>query len=323
MTEFISGFAEDLRGMITMQTALNYSENTYLDRAKNFDRNCAEHFPDTSVLTEAVVVSWVRPDAERTDGAFHRKIAFARAFGRYLKSVGKEAYIIPDSYACGRNIFVPYLLNNQEISALFREIDRMEFKRNPFRGVLLSTYFRLTYTCGLRPGEGRNLKKTDVDLNTGEVRINHTKWHKCRTVVMSEDMRSLMKKYAALRDLQFPDSEYFFPDTDGGPYTSVRIGKQFKRCFAASKPDTLPELLPSIRVYDLRHRFATAVLSRWLDEGTDLSSRLPYLQAYMGHKELESTLYYIHLLPENLVKAAGIDWEHMNSILPRAELWEK
>ena len=55
---------------------------------------------------------------------------------------------------------------------------------------------------------------------------------------------------------------------------------------------TYTDLLPSVRVYDLRHRFATAVLNRWLDEKKDLSSRLPYLQTYMGHKDLEATAYY-------------------------------
>lgn len=73
----------------------------------------------------------------------------------------------------------------------------------------------------------------------------------------------------------------------------------------------------------LRHRFATAVLNRWLDEKKELSSRLPYLQTYMGHKDWEATAYYIHLLPEKLVKSAGIDWEAMNRLIPRVELWEK
>ena len=43
----------------------------------------------------------------------------------------------------------------------------------------------------------------------------------------------------------------------------------------------------------------------------------------MGHKELEATAYYIHLLPENLSKSAGVDWERMGQIFPRTELWEE
>jgi integrase len=96
-----------------------------------------------------------------------------------------------------------------------------------------------------------------------------------------------------------------------------------RRAFAKSKPGIEKDLLPTIRVYDLRHRFATKVLHNWLDAGMDLNARLPYLQAYMGHKELNATAYYIHLLPENLVRSSGVDWENLNSILPEVELWEK
>ena len=181
----------------------------------------------------------------------------------------------------------------------------------------------MTYTCGLRPNEGRNLKRNEVDLNTGELRIIETKKHKSRNIVMSDEMNSLAKSYAAVRDAAFPESEFFFPSPSGGPYSAGWMQGKFKRFFALSKPDVPKDLLPSVRVYDLRHRFATAVLNWWLDEKKDLGSRLPYLQTYMGHKDLEATAYYIHLLPENLIKSAGIDWEGMNHLIPRVELWEK
>ena len=41
---------------------------------------------------------------------------------------------------------------------------------------------------------------------------------------------------------------------------------------------------------------------------------LPYLSAYMGHSELTSTLYYVHLLPDNLRRAAHIDWDYLSSV---------
>jgi hypothetical protein len=36
----------------------------------------------------------------------------------------------------------------------------------------------------------------------------------------------------------------------------------------------------------------------------------------MGHEDLGETAYYIHILPENLVKSAGVDWDSLNSLLP-------
>lgn len=84
-----------------------------------------------------------------------------------------------------------------------------------------------------------------------------------------------------------------------------------------------PQILVSVRIYDLRHRFASAALGRWLDNGESLFNRLPYLRAYMGHKELSATVYYIHLLPENLVKSAGIDWDSLRRMIPEVELWDE
>jgi integrase len=69
-------------------------------------------------------------------------------------------------------------------------------------------------------------------------------------------------------------------------------------------------------VYDLRHRFASACLNRWLDNGENLNNMLPYLRTYMGHERLSDTAYYIHILPENLVKTSAINWDVFNSMMP-------
>ena len=160
-------------------------------------------------------------------------------------------------------------------------------------------------------------------MQTGEIRILNTKWHKSRTVVMSNDMLALSKKYAAVRDAAYSHNDYFFPKQPDTPFSAASMQSKFRMFFALSQPDIPEDMLPAVRIYDLRHRFATTVLNKWLDEKRDLSSRLPYLQTYMGHKEVAATAYYIHLLPEQLVKNAGIDWDSMNAILPRCELWEK
>jgi hypothetical protein len=47
-----------------------------------------------------------------------------------------------------------------------------------------------------------------------------------------------------------------------------------------------------------RHHFAFATLNRWIEQEVDVNSKLPYLMRYMGHSSLESTFYYLHLVPE-------------------------
>lgn len=319
---FTSCFGIDLENMIQLKVALGGAESTYLSRAQSFDRFCINEYPNLDCLTEALALEWIK-DAGNAARTILSRISFERGFATYLHSVGKPAYIFPERFAAGRTIFIPYIFTDRELTALFREIDAYQYPREPLLPVLLSTYFRLTYTCGLRPNEGRNLKKQDVDLNTGEVRILNTKMQKSRIVVMSDDMLSMAKTYSTLLDIAYPGSPYFFPSSNGTPYTAAWMQTKFKSFFAKANPEIPKEFLPAVRVYDLRHRFATTVLNRWLDDKKNINSRLPYLRTYMGHKNIEATAYYIHLLPENLMKSAGIDWESMGQIFPRAELWEK
>ena len=319
---FRSRFSKELSDMIELKVSLGGAESTYLSRAENFDRFCADRHPDTNQLTESLVMEWIK-GAGNAASAIHNRVTFMRGFAVYLRAMEKPAYVLPDRFTTGRSIFVPYIFTDNELSALFREIDSYEYPKDPFLPILLSTYFRLTYTCGLRPGESRNLKRNDVDLDTGEIQIMNAKMKKSRLIIMSGDMLSLTRSYTIFRDSAYPDSEYLFPSPNGAPYSARWIQIKFRQFFARSNPGISEEFLPAVRVYDLRHRFATAVLNRWLDEKRDINSRLPYLRVYMGHKELEATAYYIHLLPENLSKSAGVDWERMGQIFPRAELWEK
>ena len=179
-----------------------------------------------------------------------------------MNSIGKDAYVLPELFAAGRSIFVPYIFMDEELSSLFQEIDLYRYPRDPFRPLLFSVYFRLTYTCGLRPNESRNLKRQDVYLDPGEIQILNTKKQKSRTVVMSDDMCSMMRTYITLRDTMRPDSEHLFPTPEGRTYTAAFLQKHFKRFFALANPHIPHEFLPPVRVYDLRHHFATAVLNR-------------------------------------------------------------
>ena len=323
MVEFYSNMGKDIREMIELKVATNFQKSTYVERSKSFDKFCSESFPNETVITETIALSWIKDALDNhTRNVAHSRIAYLRSLAQHQRAMGKDPYIPPNGMLNGRTLFIPYIFSDEELKDLFREIDT--YKRGTaFERMLFSTYFRLTYTCGLRPIEGRTLKRSDVDLNTGEIRIINSKWNRSRTIVMSDDMCDLARRFAKIRDLKYPESEYFFPTHDGGCYTATQVQSRFKKSYELSRPDIPSELLPAIRVYDLRHRFATAALTRWLDQKIDLNARLAYLQTYMGHKEIASTAYYIHLLPENLKNSAGIDWKNLNTIIPEVESWEE
>lgn len=74
------------------------------------------------------------------------------------------------------------------------------------------------------------------------------------------------------------------------------------------------------RPYDLRHAFASRSIIRWIDSGKNVMQLLPYLSAYMGHSKLTSTLYYVHLLLENLRRSKGIDWDFLSHVYRKGVL---
>ncbi len=108
---FVSRFGGDLTGMIELKVSLGGSENTYLSRAQNFDRFCAEEYPDAEELTADLAISWIKT-AECVASAVHSKIAFERGFATYLHSIGKSAHILPERFAGGKAIFVPYIFTD-------------------------------------------------------------------------------------------------------------------------------------------------------------------------------------------------------------------
>jgi hypothetical protein len=57
-------------------------------------------------------------------------------------------------------------------------------------------------------------------------------------------------------------------------------------------------------------------MMHWLSENKDISALSPYLSAFMGHTEFSATLYYVHLLPEHLLKSSGIDWARFSNVYP-------
>lgn len=317
MSKFTSCFADLMESFIAFKEAHGYLRRTYQGCLTDFDAFCAEKCIGEATLTKELVMAWAVKREDESTYTLCTRAGMIRQFGKYLASVGITAYITPDNFFGGRSSFMPYIFSDKELSSLFTAIDCVKPSRvNPFKPMIAAVLFRLIYTCGLRPNEGRELKRSSINMVTGEILITGTKEYKERIVVMSDDMLELCKRYDEKRKFFSNGSEYFFADGTGQAYLNTWVLKLFKSCWQRANPTFPKDELPNVRVYDLRHRFATATLHRWLDEGRDIYAMLPYLRTYMGHANFNETAYYIHLLPENLVKSAGIDWVHLSEIIP-------
>ena len=321
MKTFNSQFAIHMENMIEYRTALGYSDKTYRSRLLALDKFIDKKYPYISELSKSVIDDWLISLPNETVTSKKSRAGIVRIFAEYLNSAGEKAYILPRGYIKGRKSFNPYIFSDAELTDIFYQIDRIcNTKTDMLKRCTAAVLFRLIYTCGLRPGEGLRIKKRDVNLETGEILIEQGKNKKDRIVVMSDDMSRLMKKYSMYTAF-YERSQYelFFADQCGNPYTTLWLRTILNECFQKANPDIPKDRLPRIRTYDLRHRFASATLCRWLNEGENLFNMLPYLSQYMGHSSISQTAYYIHILPENLLKSRGIDWERLNDVIPEVE----
>lgn len=266
------------------------------------------------------ILPWCERHAAESASGLRRRMAAVREFTKYLYAMGLCDGILSLDEIPAFPRFVPYIFTDNELISLFNASSRKAVNpKDPFATEIISVVYQLIYFCGLRPNEGRELLRSDFNGEGPTLFIRHNKAGRERIIPIAQDMAEFLGEYLKKRDSAYPYSAYMFPAPDGKPHTAKWLGRHFASLWQIA----YPESPANVRVYDPRHRFATTVLTEWLDRGEDFFTALPYLSAYMGHNDFSSTAYYVHLLPERLLKSGAIDWDRFESLLPEVDGYEK
>jgi site-specific recombinase XerD len=138
---------------------------------------------------------------------------------------------------------------------------------------------------GLRVSELVNLKIQDVDFESREITVRQGKGRKDRVVPLVGQAIDALKAYLAVRE-QSPEYDNVFlarNNTSMDPRTvRYRIHKYYTEAGIKKKGS----------VHTLRHTFSTHQINNGLP--------LPQLKEILGHKKLETTYKYVHLVRTNL-----------------------
>ena len=312
MMKTISDYIED---MLLFKESIGYCRHSYKYDLARFCKFMEAKRLSVSELKEDVVLNWCsRWENESSTGA-RRRIQSVRELLKYLSAIGIDCYVIPSNFLPRSDIRTPYVFTDQEMLGIFYECDNLKPDRlSPHRHLILPVLLRLIFFCGLRPNEGRELQGCDIDFDKGIMLIRKNKSHKERYVALSDDVLQMCEGYRRSNSaIIYADHAYFFPSPAGTPYDHLWLAKQFRMIWRKVRPSSSKA---NATVYDLRHRYATTMLMKWLNEGVDLNAKLPYLSAYMGHTHFSDTAYYIHLLPENLIRSSAVDWTHFSALIP-------
>lgn len=318
MMQLLSNFKSQIEKYCKWRESLGFSRD-HESHLSKFDVYCYEFHPNEYTITRALAIGWITFEINSNRHCIQNKCASLRSFARFA---GNGSYILKEKFITYKRNFNPYILTDEELSKLFISIDRVKKRGDPFFSETAGFIFRLQYTCGLRPQEVRKLRCKDIDFQTGEIFIAKSKLSKDRIVVAAKDVLTLLNAYNIRRNVFCNDNDIFFIHTDGSSISNEQLIDLLQKCWRDANPNIEKSILPHLRPYDLRHRFASAVIQRWIDDGENIYAKLPYLRAYMGHEEFKDTLYYVHILPDNLLSSKGVNWKQIEAVGLEEEIWK-
>ncbi|RYG36127.1 tyrosine recombinase XerC [bacterium] len=247
----------------------------------------------SQLVTEVAAVSDLTPDRLRlwlrrsapTPVTRARKLSSARAFVRYMRTVGAIDHdptdVLEAPYKRKR---LPKALSARQAQEL---LDQDAESRTPLRDRAL---LELMYSAGLRVSELVGIDLGDIDLTEMAVRVRG-KGNKDRIALFGPTAAGSVSAYQAGERAASTEGNPLFTNSSGGRLTTRTVQNVIKRwAIRVGLP-------PTISPHTLRHSFATHLL----DGGADLKT----VQQLLGHESLATTQIYTHVSVERLRQAVA------------------
>jgi len=216
-----------------------------------------------------------------------RKLSAIRSFFRYLVKHGLLEHNPTDSVLTPKQEHpIPAYLS---VDDMFRLIDSIH--TDTLLGSRNRAIFETLYSCGLRVSEVAGLNVSDVDLNTGMVKVLG-KGAKQRLVPVGEKAVAAIQAYRR----RLKKEKKISDRKDGALFLNRNLGRLTTRSIARILDRLVLEcsLRMPISPHVLRHSFATHLL----DGGADLRA----VQELLGHKSLSTTQKYTHVSIDRLME---------------------
>jgi integrase/recombinase XerD len=199
---------------------------------------------------------------------------------------------------------LPAVLTRQQVHGLLAHI-RLRRYRTPLK---------LIYCCGLRLSECLGLTIHDIKGQENKLLIRHSKGHQDRVVPLPTSLWQELRRYWAFHRHPL----LIFPNAGRGDNNSPEALS--RRMHTATSPMPCSSLqrlvivarkqlnIPAASVHSLRHSFATHLL--------EAGAHLHTIQKLLGHKQITSTMVYLHLTHQTSQDALRL-MDQLCSRLPR------
>lgn len=266
---------------------VDYNECRKLDAFFEREQFGSIHF------TQEEADRWKEPLSGESPIGRYKRINITRRFFEYLAVKGYPVVVFRDIRE-PKTTFVPHIYTEEEVERYFQAVDSYEPPKAKKNRIMFPVLYRLLYCCGTRIGETLSIRKKDVDLVNGVIKLSETKNSRERYVVMSESMLALMRDYADKTFYLLSDTDFIFSKRNGEQLTKSYIYKHHVDILRqAGIPYRAGGQGP--RIHDWRHTFAVNAFKQMIDNGMDMYVSLPILSAYLGHISIEATERYVRL----------------------------
>jgi len=272
----MAGFAKAL--------ALRYDANRTRHAYYRQLRLLHEHFQcDPANLTEEQLRDYflfVKLQKHWQPKSLRQAVAATRLF--FVDLGGHEDWSVFYQVRAKDHDTLPAVLTRQQVCDLLRAI-RLRRYRTPLK---------LIYCCGLRLSECLGLTIHDIRGAENKLFIRRSKGHQDRCVPLPASMCQELRQYWKFHRHPL----LIFPNVGRGDNDPQALAQRMHKATSPMPCSSLQRLLivarkqlniPDASVHSLRHSFATHLL----EAGVHLHT----IQKLLGHKQITSTMVYLHL----------------------------
>jgi site-specific recombinase XerD len=208
--------------------------------------------------------------------------ALAAAKMCFVDLLGKPDWKVFSQIRTKDHDTLPAVLTRQQVHDLLAHI-RLRRYRTPLK---------LIYCCGLRLSECLGLTIHDIRGQENKLLIRHGKGDKDRVVPLPTSMYQELRRYWAFHR----HSLLIFPNVGRGDRDPKVLAERMHQATGPMPHSSLQRLLiiarkklniPAASVHSLRHSFATHLL--------EAGAHLHMIQKLLGHKQITTTMLYLHL----------------------------
>src|SRR5690554_1449793 len=274
-----------------MKTANLYYRNTQ-EFLSFLEQNQTNHLKDfkNQKITNYLEYLQHRPNCNKTGSLspayINKHITTLRLLSKYLQLTGKANIIIKPELL--KTTETATYLSKTEIQAMYRAAKDQDNLYHQRDTAMLSIY----YGCGLRASEGAALNINDLLFDKNLLYVRKGKGYRERYVPINKQVKADLQEYIFNQRNELLNNKKNEALLLGRRGQRWSVHGMYSR-LQLLKNQTTNEALKqkSFGLHILRHSIATHLLQSGI--------KLEYISRFLGHKSLETTQKYTHLLRDN------------------------